>query len=313
MTIYDVSKKALREALPASSDLMGDLFISCRESEMPQIQAAFSFDESTVLECTDLDESIRFASFDGYDFISLVNMESENEDILLWEINLYVAKDYMVMVLPDHTNAKAGAMESKILKAVKEIKAQKAWTNMAAYAVFNFLLSDISDMMETFEDEAAFQQENMMSNADKTQFERLSNYRHMAYIIKKQLRASSYLGAQMLIDPNGLIAKENRRYFMNIDARLIKLYGFSESLYELCNQLFVSYDSKLAMKTNDVMNKLTVITVFFGPLTVITGIYGMNFTFMPELQARWAYPVTLGVMLAISLVIFIWFKRKKWL
>jgi magnesium transporter len=49
------------------------------------------------------------------------------------------------------------------------------------------------------------------------------------------------------------------------------------------------------------------------PLTFIAGIYGMNFDWMPELRVWWGYPLTLGAMLIVSVVIFIWFYRKRWI
>ncbi|MNY62855.1 Magnesium transport protein CorA [compost metagenome] len=59
------------------------------------------------------------------------------------------------------------------------------------------------------------------------------------------------------------------------------------------------------------MKLLTVFSAFFLPLTFIAGIYGMNFDFMPELRTRYGYFVVLGLMAAICVVIFIWFKRKR--
>lgn len=71
------------------------------------------------------------------------------------------------------------------------------------------------------------------------------------------------------------------------------------------------YLSIVSLKTNDVMKLLTIFSVFFMPLTFLAGIYGMNFEFMPELSWKLGYPFVLLVMSLISIVIFLWFKRKK--
>jgi magnesium transporter len=68
-----------------------------------------------------------------------------------------------------------------------------------------------------------------------------------------------------------------------------------------------------AQRTNDVMRVLTLFSVFFMPLTFIVGIYGMNFEYMPELTKTWGYPAVLILMGLIALMIYTWFKRKKWL
>lgn len=57
----------------------------------------------------------------------------------------------------------------------------------------------------------------------------------------------------------------------------------------------------------------TVASVFFMPATLIASIYGMNFDEMPELNTKYGYYITLGVMLLVSFLIYWYFKRKKWL
>ena len=71
------------------------------------------------------------------------------------------------------------------------------------------------------------------------------------------------------------------------------------------------YSSKVAEQTNDIITKLTLLTAISAPLTIITGIYGMNFKFMPELNLYYGYPLTIGIMFIIVLCGIILFKIKK--
>lgn len=87
---------------------------------------------------------------------------------------------------------------------------------------------------------------------------------------------------------------------------------YSQILDDVNNLLNLS-TSFAAQRTNEVMRVLTVFSVFFMPLTFIAGIYGMNFEFMPELNQRWGYPASLLLMAIVALIIYWWFKRKKWL
>lgn len=76
--------------------------------------------------------------------------------------------------------------------------------------------------------------------------------------------------------------------------------------------LRAQYDSMLAERTNRRLATLTVLSAVFMPLTLIAGIYGMNFDHMPELHMRGAYPMTLLAMAGIATGMLIFFKRRGW-
>lgn len=93
----------------------------------------------------------------------------------------------------------------------------------------------------------------------------------------------------------------------------VKLQLFYDQLSEDSQNLVSTYMSYSTQKTNEVMKVLTLFSAYFLPLTFIVGIYGMNFDNMPELRYRYGYPIIMGLMLLIFLLIFFWFKRRKWL
>ncbi len=93
----------------------------------------------------------------------------------------------------------------------------------------------------------------------------------------------------------------------------IKLQLFYDQLTEDALNLVSMYMSISANKTNDVMKVLTLFSAYFLPLTFIVGVYGMNFEFMPELEWTYGYPLVLGLMVVVFLLIYFWFRRKKWL
>ncbi len=93
----------------------------------------------------------------------------------------------------------------------------------------------------------------------------------------------------------------------------VEVQTLFDQVHEDVNNLLSTYLSLATQKTNDVMKVLTIFSVFFMPLTFIVGIYGMNFRFMPELNEPWAYPAVLVLMFLISLALFFWMKRRKWL
>lgn len=76
--------------------------------------------------------------------------------------------------------------------------------------------------------------------------------------------------------------------------------------------LFQLHAAMLGTSTNEIMRVLTIIATIFIPLTFLVGIYGMNFSVMPELQWRYGYPTLVGVMVLVAVGMVVYFKRKRW-
>ena len=92
--------------------------------------------------------------------------------------------------------------------------------------------------------------------------------------------------------------------------QLIESLDASRDMVLSMMDIYLSFQSN---RMNQQMRVLTVITIIFMPLTVITGIYGMNFDNMPELHWHYGYFMVLDVMLCIIIGLLIFFSRRKWL
>jgi magnesium transporter len=305
MKVYDFASKKFQ---PTPAGLEAEQLILCRAQEIHSLRNTFGWDESTVQECTNLDENVRYTGFDSYDFISLMHLEFTEGTLAQREINLYVSRRYLVLVLPAQESPRLARMEAALCLAAEGVGVQRLYS-----MIFDWVTTDISDALEALEDEMETLSERIIQKADQHQITEIGRLRRMAYTAKKLLRALSYIGGQIVMNENGLLEKHQVNYFHSIDTRLKKLYDFAESLHDLNNELLHMYDSKLAIKMNDMVNKLTVITLFFGPLTVITGVYGMNFVHMPELDWPLGYPMVVGIMALVSLGMYLVLKIKKWL
>jgi magnesium transporter len=74
-----------------------------------------------------------------------------------------------------------------------------------------------------------------------------------------------------------------------------------------------TYLSVTNLRLGEIMKFLTVFTAVLMPLTVLTGIYGMNFEHMPELKQRWGYPAVLTIMAVTALLVLRFFRRRGWI
>jgi magnesium transporter len=99
--------------------------------------------------------------------------------------------------------------------------------------------------------------------------------------------------------------------YQDIKDELLNLLTYNDESVENANQLMTTYLSISDQKNNEVVRLLTIFSAFFLPLTFIAGVYGMNFRFMPELNWKWGYFFSIGFMLLVVIVIYLWFRRKR--
>lgn len=102
-------------------------------------------------------------------------------------------------------------------------------------------------------------------------------------------------------------------FFRDVHDHLLRISDLAEGYRDLVSGLFEIHFSVIATKTNDVMKTLAVVSAIILPLTLIAGIYGMNFENMPELRSRNGYFITLGVMAIITIVLLFYFWRRGWI
>ena len=101
-------------------------------------------------------------------------------------------------------------------------------------------------------------------------------------------------------------------YLRDLLDHTIQINETIELQREITNGLMEIHLSMMSYKMNEVMKVLTIIATIFIPLTFIVGIYGMNFTNMPEMKWPWAYFALWGVMISVVLFMLLYFKRKNW-
>ena len=100
-------------------------------------------------------------------------------------------------------------------------------------------------------------------------------------------------------------------YYRDIYDTILRLEGQNETLRDRADTTLSVYLSLISNQQNDLMRVLAVVATVFMPLSLLAGIYGMNFEYIPELSVRWGYFAVLGVMAtAIACVLWIFWARR---
>ena len=118
---------------------------------------------------------------------------------------------------------------------------------------------------------------------------------------------------QRLLEDRTELPAGLRRYFKSVSDHLNRVVEQVNSYDELLNTVLQARLAQLSVDQNNDMRKIAAYAAMAAAQTAIAGIYGMNFTHMPELAWRYGYAWALGLMVVVCLVLWRAFKRSGWL
>jgi magnesium transporter len=167
------------------------------------------------------------------------------------------------------------------------------------------VLEHIGADIEDFEDRAMNDRDSAFIPDIQAVKQQLLHVRRIIWPLRESL-------SMLLKLESPLLSGELEPFFKDLYENVIQAAETLETYRELMSGVMEVNLSAVSARMNKVMKVLTIISTLFIPLTFIVGVYGMNFRFMPELEYRYAYPVTWGIMLAIAAGMLIFFKRRGW-
>ncbi|MCD6390123.1 MAG: magnesium transporter CorA family protein [Desulfobulbaceae bacterium] len=186
-------------------------------------------------------------------------------------------------------------------------------TTAIIYQIFDRLIDkDMAFVLETRRNIESLE-EAMDKAADLAQIDRILMLKQRISRLSIICEDQRYCVATLqTIESDLFDISDLREYFRDSLANLeyaIRSAGRQEAHLSELRQY---YQITLQEKTNKRLRLLTILSAVFMPLSLITGIYGMNFRYMPELTWPYSYPLVISIMVAVAAV-FLWiFNRKGW-
>lgn len=312
MILFDLNKN---EKLDDDKFIKNDNYlILCNLIELKKIKNFLELDSNTYYECLSFDENIKLDNFDKYDFLSVNTFELIKNKIIIQEVNIYLSNDFILVVCNENH-----FLNEIFINIINEIKKNnleylKLDKNelffKIIYRIFKSIIINQFENLEKLENIILELEDEILISNVENKIESINYMRAMSRIIVRNIRPYIYI-YDRIFNENTRYKKPNDIEIQNVNYSIEKLYSFSLSTRELSDKLLDIYSSNIANKTNDLITKLTLLTAISSPLTIITGIYGMNFKYMPELDFYYAYPITIVVMILIVVVCVSIFKNKK--
>jgi len=189
-------------------------------------------------------------------------------------------------------------------------------TDFLLYLLLDAIIENFYITLESEEDKVDDLINLIKVNTKPETLEHLEKHRDNLNYLKRSiipLRDSLY-SIKTIKDDNvfNSIEQENYSFFSRLHQKCLELLEQIESdlgtLDSASNYFFSAQNHKM----NEVMKSLTVVSMFFLPLTFIVGVYGMNFKNFPELEWENGYYIIWGIMILIVIFMFAYFKVKKW-
>jgi len=181
------------------------------------------------------------------------------------------------------------------------------------WALADEILDLYTPVLDAIGDEIENLEEKVVSDPEQGDLERLLAARRRLSTLRRNLLPQRQIFGHLAGSRFGPIDDTAGLNFRDTQDSAVRLVDSIEQQRDLLNNVKDTYLSVIGQRTNDIMRVLTVISAIILPLSLLAGIYGMNFDHMPELHTRWGYFVLLGGMASLAGGLLVYFKKKGWL
>ncbi|ARB76890.1 MULTISPECIES: CorA metal ion transporter family protein [Staphylococcus] len=207
------------------------------------------------------------------------------------------------------------------LDAISQL--QNAWqhqqlditsTDDLALQLIDIITKNYFRFIDEVEDRVfSFENQNVDRTNNKKLMDDVYDIRSEIIKLKRVLIPMEQLLAQVVDEDMYTIAQQQRWLFKHIHSRLQHQRDTLISCEQITDDIKDNNESYRSNRINRVMNVLTIISSIFFPLSFLTGWYGMNFKYMPELNWHYSYFAFIGISLIVTITLILFFKKKDWL
>ncbi|MDR2618691.1 MAG: magnesium/cobalt transporter CorA [Treponema sp.] len=283
-------------------------------ADIIKLAETFGIHPLTVEDILDTAQRPKAEEFDDYIYITFkaVNRKLTSEDgFHVFEQISLVLMESTVITFQEMPGDSFDGIRKRILNNAGRIR--KMGADYLAYAIMDAVVDDyilaldsLGSGIEDFEDRAIDERDGSFVQDLQKIKQNILRVRRVVWPLRESISG-------ILRMESKLISSEMEPFYKDVYDAVIRAVETVETYRELIAGVMEIRLSTVSNRMNSVMKVLTIISTIFIPLTFIVGVYGMNFKFMPELDMRYAYPVTWAVMIIIVIGMLLAFKRRRWL
>lgn len=286
------------------------------QKDMDRLQKEFDFHPLDLSDSLSKTQRPKMDIYDKYVFMVLhfPTLDPKTRRIRTKEINLFVGPKFFVTIIDKAYPALDGAFHS----CQEEDDFREAFMNRGPgyllYRVIHPLFRDIFSVVDKVGEYL-----NVLEKSIYDEDETVSAVKEIAHIQRMLLRMRATMDPQRsLIDQlvnmkRPFLGKDSEVYFDDVHDHVERISAVLATQSNVVESLHRVNESLISHRTNEIIKTLTLISAALLPLTLITGIYGMNVLGLPFADQPWSFVFTSIVLIVVLGAIVFVFRKKNWL
>lgn len=283
----------------------------CDEELINNISVEYNIPANIMSDVLDPSLRPQVEDFDDGLFISLKMLQADEvSQTITRETVCLIIKDKVIFSFVDKSDNIFVPIKNRIKR--KKSRIHTSGTDYLAFTILDIIIDNYIYILDTYGDKVEKVEEDITLTINRDTLKVINLLKQELNHFRRDMRpVKEIIFSLPKLDTN-LIADENETHFKELQDNISQVSELLDYFREVLYDALDVYHSSMSTKLNDIMAVLTVFSVVFIPLTFIAGLYGMNFSNMPELESPYGYYIVLVVMIVIAIAMLLYFKRKKW-
>jgi len=282
------------------------------QKEMRFLEERLVFHPLAIEDCMTTIQRPKIDRYEGYLFVVLhaATLAAHKDKATSLELDCFVGENYVVTVHLKTIPSVTATWD----RCIKNRSIMSRGSAYLFYFIADALVDNYFPILEKLDAEIQRIEDNIFKNSTAVLLNKIFDLKENVLILRR------ILGPQRetmnVISRGGyypLIPSDLSIYFRDVSDLLARINDNLDTYRDLLVSALDGYMSATSNKLSEIMKVLTIIATIMMPLTLITGVYGMNFKNMPELNNPYAYFIVIGFMFLLGISMLLFFKRKKWL
>lgn len=285
----------------------GFYWIDADVEDLEILQPLYHLHELAVEDClTEEEQRPKIELYDSNYFIVVNSIRFDDEEIFLRALNIFLGKHYIITVTRQKINE---------LRALKPVlwEEEVASADSFLYHLIDLVVDNYTNVGDRIEAKIEKLEEDILMHTKKSHLNEIIGLRSEILWLKKVLGPQRDVISTLNKKELKLISDPLKKYFGDIYENAVKISETFDTFRDLMGNLREAYQSSLSNRANEIMRIFTALTTIFMPLTFITGIYGMNFEYVPGLHWEYGGIAAVIFMFIVGMSMFILFRKKEWL